>query len=443
MVAPRGLLVLENSAMPSLGTSSVYGCMKTARKVYESLGIKERMGVTQVAHADHCSFAGQQYPELNAFVNKFLRDRKEEQTDFVKTDAPNDAGLGCGRLYFFKATMLLNKFHLAHLAQLLYGTLATRTCHFIPSSIDHFPIQSYLKIKRSLQKKPPTLSFEARARARSSRRRSTQWPTSDVTHDAFAMSQTKGKILVILSDADSFQVEKPDGTISEEETGFFMTELATPLQSILDAGYDVEFASPNGHKPNIDPLSKSLPVAYMGNYFTKKKDEAMIERMRVEKNLYAPKPFREISDAELNSFSGIFIPGGHAPLTDLGADPELGRILMHFHERQKPTAVVCHGPYALLSTKVAPNSSGFAYKGYKITSWSDAEEGLIEKLKGGHIEKVESALREAGADMQTGVAKKMGGITVDREVVSGANPFAVKSLGSQFVEMLEKRVQKN
>lgn len=51
---------------------------------------------------------------------------------------------------------------------------------------------------------------------------------------------SKGKVIIILSGADSFQVEKPGGTVSEEETGFFMTELATPLQSILDAGYDVE-----------------------------------------------------------------------------------------------------------------------------------------------------------------------------------------------------------
>jgi putative intracellular protease/amidase len=105
------------------------------------------------------------------------------------------------------------------------------------------------------------------------------------------------------------------------------------------------------------------------------------------------------------------------------------------------TAVVCHGPYALLSTQVAPGSTGFAYKGYKITSWSDQEEGLIETMKGGRIEKVESALRDAGADMQTGTAKKMGGITVDREVVSGANPFAVKGLGTQFVQMLNSGVE--
>ncbi|KAJ2935422.1 hypothetical protein H1R20_g1672, partial [Candolleomyces eurysporus] len=92
MVAPRGLLVLENSAFSWLGISSVYGCMKTARKVYESLGMKDRMGVSQVGHTDHCQFQGQQYPELNAFVNKFLRYRTQEQTNYFKTDVPNDAG---------------------------------------------------------------------------------------------------------------------------------------------------------------------------------------------------------------------------------------------------------------------------------------------------------------------------------------------------------------
>jgi putative intracellular protease/amidase len=34
--------------------------------------------------------------------------------------------------------------------------------------------------------------------------------------------------------------------------------------------------------------------------------------------------------------------------------------LRHFHEENKPTAVICHGPYALLSTKKAGDGS-FVY----------------------------------------------------------------------------------
>ena len=103
-------------------------------------------------------------------------------------------------------------------------------------------------------------------------------------------------------------------------------------------------------------------------------------------------------------------------------------------------AVICHGPFALLSTKHAPGAPGFAYTGYKVTSWSDAEESVVETLKGGEVPtKVESTLAAAGAETVSDVGKKAGGITVDRELVSGANPLAAASLGDKFLEMLRAR----
>ncbi|KAH8102862.1 ThiJ/PfpI family protein [Cristinia sonorae] len=246
-----------------------------------------------------------------------------------------------------------------------------------------------------------------------------------------------GKILIILSDAHSFEVHKSDDTTSQEESGFFLSELAKPLIKLLDAQYAVTFASPNGKGPNIDPLSESTMLAFLGNWWQKNKENKLIDEMRLTNNLASPRPFASISNAELNTFDGVFIPGGHAPLTDLGNNPELGRILLHFHNQKKPTALICHGPYALLSTKYAPESPGFAYKGYNLTSWSDAEESLVETLKGGTIDKVESTLRGEGAVMITGTGQKLGSITVDREVVSGANPLAADALGTQFVEMLK------
>ena len=40
---------------------------------------------------------------------------------------------------------------------------------------------------------------------------------------------------------------------------------------------------------------------------------------------------------------------GHAPLEDLKLNKDLGRILLHFHAAQRPTAIICHAPIALLS----------------------------------------------------------------------------------------------
>ncbi|ORX94745.1 hypothetical protein BCR34DRAFT_499020, partial [Clohesyomyces aquaticus] len=77
----------------------------------------------------------------------------------------------------------------------------------------------------------------------------------------------------------------------------------------------------------------------------------------------------------------------------------------------------------------------------KITSWSDADEKMMEWMLGGEVKKVESALREAGAEMEEGLATKVGSITVDREVVSGANPMAANVLGDRFLEMMKDGVK--
>ncbi|RXW23574.1 hypothetical protein EST38_g2299 [Candolleomyces aberdarensis] len=92
MVAPRGLLVLDNGAFPWLGQQSVFGCMRTASRVFEALGYPDRMGISQVSHTDHCQFPGQQYPELQGYVNKFLRNNLQQNTTLIKTDLPNNAG---------------------------------------------------------------------------------------------------------------------------------------------------------------------------------------------------------------------------------------------------------------------------------------------------------------------------------------------------------------
>lgn len=253
------------------------------------------------------------------------------------------------------------------------------------------------------------------------------------------------KILIILSDAHSLPITKPSGhddgdsttQKAQQPTGFFLMELAKPLKQLLEAGFEVTFASPKGQKPLPDPLSESL-IAFAGNFYERQRENDLIDRMKRENGFQTPRPFNSFSDEELDSFAGIFIPGGHAPLRDLGDNPDLGHILTHFHSKGKPTAAICHGLYAFLSTKCVKGADGgFAYEGYKLTSFSDAEEKAVETYLGGEIEqKVESSLRDAGAVMLEGVQEKVGGITVDREVVSGGNPMAAGGLGRQFVTML-------
>lgn len=102
------------------------------------------------------------------------------------------------------------------------------------------------------------------------------------------------------------------------------------------------------------------------------------------------------------------------------------------------TAVICHGPIALLSAHQP--GKDFPYKGYKVTCYANKEEAANVLMWGGSPRKVEDALREVGVDVQTATVPMMPNIVVDREVISGEGPTSADQLGEKFVEILEKKV---
>ncbi|KAI5813922.1 class I glutamine amidotransferase-like protein [Pyronema omphalodes] len=241
------------------------------------------------------------------------------------------------------------------------------------------------------------------------------------------------RVLIILSSASSVPVQKSDGSTAHPETGFFLKELAQPLMRLLDAGYTPTFASPNGAKPNMDPMSDN--ALWFLSFAEKEREKALIEKMNVEHSFSSPVDFKSLTEPELRKFSGIFIPGGHAPMTDLGSDNELGRILRFFHNEKKPTAAICHGPVALLSTHVP--GEVFCYDGYKVTCYSNKEELVNELMWGGKIRKCEDALKECGCIVETSLIPLMPNVIVDRELITGQNPASADQLGQKFVQMLE------
>lgn len=72
MVAPRALLVIGNPSMEWLADESGYISCKAAHKVWEDFGIPDRFGYSFVGDHGHCQLPESQYPEVRAFVDKFL-----------------------------------------------------------------------------------------------------------------------------------------------------------------------------------------------------------------------------------------------------------------------------------------------------------------------------------------------------------------------------------
>lgn len=72
MIAPRALLVLGNSSMIWLAEESGYVSSRAAHEVWKNFGIGDRFGFSIVGGHDHCALPASQFPEVEAFVDKFL-----------------------------------------------------------------------------------------------------------------------------------------------------------------------------------------------------------------------------------------------------------------------------------------------------------------------------------------------------------------------------------
>ena len=254
----------------------------------------------------------------------------------------------------------------------------------------------------------------------------------------------EGEVLVILSSETTMDLA--DG--QSIETGYYLNEFGVPAKALVDAGYELVLATPKGNAPQVD--KKSVSTDYFDG------DEAKMQSIQ---RFVASLPdindtasLSEILAGDLSKYEAVFIPGGHAPLIDLANNPEVGEILRHFNKQGKPTAAICHGPITLLSAQVQPNSyyqaikdgekasaNNWIYDGYKMTIFSDPEERVFESsLEGKKLKFYPAmAMEKAGGNMAF-ASEWQPNVVVDRELITGQNPFSDKLLAEKLLEMLAK-----
>ena len=83
MVCPRALLLLGNPDFEWLADGSMLPSAEAAKKVWERFGIGDRMGWSIVGKHGHCQLPQTQWPEVQAFIDRFLLGR-DVKTDNIK-----------------------------------------------------------------------------------------------------------------------------------------------------------------------------------------------------------------------------------------------------------------------------------------------------------------------------------------------------------------------
>ncbi|WP_321812901.1 MULTISPECIES: type 1 glutamine amidotransferase domain-containing protein [unclassified Burkholderia] len=264
-----------------------------------------------------------------------------------------------------------------------------------------------------------------------------------------AYSAHAANVLVVLSDSDHLDLK--DGKVFA--TGFYLNELMQPVKALLDAGHQVTFATPEGNAPSMDATSADK-MYFNGDEKAMRGYQALLDKLQITSRSHSPViSLSRVEQIGYGHFDAVYVPGGHAPMQDLLTSPAVGRLLADFHARGKTTALVCHGPIALLST--LPDAQGFArklasgnasgsypkwiYSGYRMTVISNAEEEQAKGLLGGGVMKFypQTALQQAGGIYSGNEVPFTAHMVTDRELITGQNPASALDVAGEMLKRLK------
>jgi Putative intracellular protease/amidase len=228
------------------------------------------------------------------------------------------------------------------------------------------------------------------------------------------------KILIVLSAADKWT--RADGSIYE--SGVWAQEFVDIDEAFIDAGFQVDLASPGGVVPTMD--KRSLNPRLVGDEVAAKMRSYLAENAaRIEKPLV-------LADIDIRNYDAVVVPGGHGPVEDLYKDPDMGRVLVDADRTSKIIAAVCHGPAALLAAK--DENGRWPFAGRRMTSLSDEEE-----IEFGTAENapwlLADTLRKSGATFEQG--PNWGAFIVqDGNLLTGQNPASSTTLAHAVIAAL-------
>lgn len=193
---------------------------------------------------------------------------------------------------------------------------------------------------------------------------------------------------------------------SGRPTGFWFEELAAPYYEFVEAGAEVDLASPAGGRPPADPASEKDPPPIVARFLD---DETAMRKLN---------DTRRLADLAADEYDAIFVAGGHGVMWDLPDDADARALLGQAASAGKIVSAVCHGPAALVGVALANGDP--LVKGRRVAAFSDEEE-IAAHLVDVVPFALEQRLKELGANYERG--PKFTPFAVrDENLVTGQNP---------------------
>ncbi len=242
----------------------------------------------------------------------------------------------------------------------------------------------------------------------------------------FHGAPTKGRILMV---ASSPSVSKQTGW----PIGFWAAELTHPLRVFQEAGYEVELASTEGGKLEMDGYSNPTDASgYSAHdvislgYLQKPEFNAMLENTK------------KLTEVDATNYDAIFLVGGQGPMYTFRGNHELEKLFVAFYEANKPSAAVCHSTTLLLDAKKSDGE--LVVKGKTWTGFADAEEEFADQAVGMKIQpyRIETEARKI-AETTFKVAAPFSSYAIeDGNLITGQQ----QNSGAAAAELVVKQLNK-
>lgn len=248
---------------------------------------------------------------------------------------------------------------------------------------------------------------------------------------ANTVTAQSNKVLFVMSAADTLPLNNGEKL---RQTGVFLNEFYLAYQSVTDAGYKVDFATPKGIVATIDEESVS-------DKYWKDNQEVKQEALSFTKSdslFNSPLTLKKAIEHK-SEYIGLIIPGGQGLMIDLKDDPNIPMLLKYFAEQKKPTGLICHAPSLILTIPKEENP----YIGFEVNSVSPFEEFVIERfiMKGKpENRKIAKRLRQMGLKYKSKFPKANYAVK-DRNLVTSQNPFSGSAFSKLYLEALTEYLE--
>ena len=206
-----------------------------------------------------------------------------------------------------------------------------------------------------------------------------------------------------------------------KNTGYYLSEVAHPWKVLTEAGYTIDFVSPNGGTCPVDGFDLEDPV----------------NREFWENDTYKAKIDNSLEPYQINpkNYAAIHFAGGHGTMWDFPENEDISKIAAAIYENNGSVSAVCHGPAGLLNIRLSDGN--YLINGKRVNGFTNEEEhamGLTEVVPFS----LEDELKARGARFEKSDQWAEFAIT-DGRLITGQNPQSATKVGQELAKVLSEK----